>query len=114
MRLLFSVRVLLIDFQSSPSEPYSDVLDTIKDASDKHMFFVKNAGLARFGLFASRKLNHESTVSVDVKPAVPTVGHSLNQVFLVFFLLTISFDMLAGANGVACCIAVCCTVCRVF
>jgi hypothetical protein len=52
----------------------------MKDASNKHMFFVKNAGLARFGLFASRKLNPESIVAVDMKPSVLTTGLAVNQV----------------------------------
>ena len=56
----------------------------LKEASGRHLFFIKNAGLARFGLFAGGKPNHESSFTVDIKPVIPTIGHSLDQVQRVF------------------------------
>jgi hypothetical protein len=52
----------------------------MKEASGKHLFFIKNASLARFGLLASRKLNPDCNIAVDIKPSVLTAENPLNQV----------------------------------
>ena len=56
-------------------DPDSDVIDTMKG---RHMFFVKNSGLARFGLIAAgRKANPvdsaNSAPSINIPKQVSTV-----------------------------------------